>query len=56
MPHKKRARSEHAKNERKSHLLVAALDEFFERGFSAARMEDIARRAKISKGTLYLYF
>lgn len=34
----------------------AALAEFTERGFEAARMEDIARRAGISKAAIYLYF
>ena len=51
-----RARSEAAKDTRRQALLTAALDEFFERGFAAARMDDIARRAGFSKGTLYLYF
>ncbi len=51
-----RARSDDDKDTRRQLLLEAALDEFFERGFSAARMEDIARRADLSKGTLYLYF
>ena len=51
-----RARSEAAKDTRRQALLTAALDEFFERGFAAARMDDIARRAGLSKGTLYLYF
>jgi AcrR family transcriptional regulator len=51
-----RARSDDDKDTRRQLLLDAALDEFFERGFSAARMEDIARRADLSKGTLYLYF
>lgn len=51
-----RARSDEAKDERRQALLTAALDEFFEKGFSATRMDDIARRAKLSKGTLYLYF
>ena len=51
-----RARSDEAKDERRQVLLKAALDEFFEKGFSATRMNDIARRAKLSKGTLYLYF
>jgi AcrR family transcriptional regulator len=51
-----RARTEQAKDKRKLVLLHAALDEFFERGFNAARMEDIAKRASLSKGTLYLYF
>ena len=37
-------------------ILAAALAEFTARGFAAARMEDVARRAKVGKGTLYLYF
>ena len=52
----KRARSEDAKDARRQALLVAAMDQFYERGFAAARMQDIARRAGLSKGTLYLYF
>lgn len=51
-----RARSDDDKDMRRQLLLDAALDEFFERGFSASRMEDIAARANLSKGTLYLYF
>ncbi|MEZ5985350.1 MAG: TetR/AcrR family transcriptional regulator [Hyphomonas sp.] len=51
-----RARSNEAKDERRQALLGAALDEFFEKGFAATRMDDIARRAGLSKGTLYLYF
>lgn len=51
-----RARSDEAKDERRSALLNAALDEFFEKGFAATRMNDIARRANLSKGALYLYF
>ncbi len=51
-----RARTEEAKDQRRQALLAAALDEFFERGFTAARMDDIAARAGLSKGSLYLYF
>lgn len=51
-----RARSQAAKDARRQTLLSAALDEFYEKGFSAARMDDIAARAGLSKGTLYLYF
>jgi AcrR family transcriptional regulator len=51
-----RARSDNAKDERRQALLMVALDEFFQKGFAAARMDDIARRADLSKGTLYLYF
>src|SRR5213076_2650600 len=35
---------------------AAALDLFVERGFASTRLEDVARRAGVSKGTLYLYF
>ncbi|MBI3437632.1 MAG: TetR/AcrR family transcriptional regulator [Proteobacteria bacterium] len=41
---------------RPEEILDAALAEFTERGFEAARMEDIAKRAGISKGGVYLYF
>lgn len=41
---------------RPEEILDAALQEFTERGFEAARMEDIARRAGISKAAIYLYF
>jgi AcrR family transcriptional regulator len=44
------------KDARPAELLDAALDVFFEKGFAAARLEDIAARAGVSKGTLYLYF
>jgi AcrR family transcriptional regulator len=42
--------------ERPGHILDAALDAFVENGFTATRLEDVAERAGISKGTLYLYF
>lgn len=51
-----RARTDEAKDERRQVLLAAALDEFFEKGFAATRMVDVAKRADLSKGTLYLYF
>ncbi len=41
---------------RPDELLDAALDEFIARGFDAARVEDIAKRAGLSKGAVYLYF
>lgn len=44
------------KDARPAELLDAALAEFFEKGFAAARLEDIAARAGVSKGTIYLYF
>ncbi|WP_229255088.1 TetR/AcrR family transcriptional regulator [Candidatus Viadribacter manganicus] len=36
--------------------MEAALEEFGARGFEAARMEDIAKRAGLSKAAIYLYF
>lgn len=44
------------KEERAPEILDAALRCFSEKGFAATRMEEIARRAGISKGTIYLYF
>ena len=44
------------KDERPSELTAAALDLFVERGFAATRLDDVAARAGVSKGTLYLYF
>lgn len=41
---------------RRAAILAAALDEFSERGFAAARLDDVARRAGVAKGTIYLYF
>lgn len=42
--------------DRPDELLDAAIDLFGERGFAATRIEDIARRAHVAKGTVYLYF
>jgi AcrR family transcriptional regulator len=44
------------KGERRDAILAAALDEFSAQGFAAARLDDIARRASVAKGTIYLYF
>lgn len=51
-----RARTQEAKDERRAELLAAALEVFYERGYDLARMDDIARRAGVSKGAVYLYF
>lgn len=37
-------------------ILEAALDEFSARGFAAARLDDVARRAGVAKGTIYVHF
>jgi AcrR family transcriptional regulator len=42
--------------ERPKQILDAALAVFAERGLAAARLDDIAKRAGLSKGTIYLYF
>lgn len=41
---------------RPGEIVAAALAVFSEKGFAAARLDDIAARAGISKGALYLYF
>ncbi|WP_420476045.1 TetR/AcrR family transcriptional regulator [Noviherbaspirillum sp. ST9] len=49
-------RWERRKDARPQELLAAALDLFVEKGFAATRLDDVAARAGVSKGTLYLYF
>jgi AcrR family transcriptional regulator len=44
------------KDERAPEILEAALASFAEKGFAGTRMDDIAQRAGITKGTIYLYF
>jgi AcrR family transcriptional regulator len=44
------------KEARPGEIVEAALEVFAEKGFAAAKLDDIARRAGISKPTLYLYF
>jgi AcrR family transcriptional regulator len=41
---------------RREAILTAALEEFSAQGFSAARLDDVAKRAGVAKGTIYLYF
>ncbi len=43
-------------DERRAAILAAALDVFAENGFAAARLDDVAQKAGVAKGTLYLYF
>ena len=47
---------ERRKDARPGELLDAALDLFVEKGFAATRAEEVAARAGVSKGTLFLYF
>lgn len=44
------------KEARPGELTSAALQLFVEKGFAATRLDDVAARAGVSKGTLYLYF
>ncbi|MEP6835959.1 MAG: TetR/AcrR family transcriptional regulator [Gemmatimonas sp.] len=45
-----------APEERPQQILDAAFHEFGERGLAGARLDDIAKRANVAKGTIYLYF
>jgi AcrR family transcriptional regulator len=42
--------------ERREAIIEAALDEFVARGFAATRLDDVAKRAGVAKGTIYLHF
>src|SRR6516165_8658638 len=42
--------------ERRQAIVDAALDEFIARGFTATRLDDVAKRAGVAKGTIYLHF
>ena len=44
------------KSARPEEILQAALDVFTDRGFAATKLEDVARRAGVTKGTIYLYY
>ncbi len=50
------AKRERRKEARPGELLAAALDLFVEKGYAATKSEEVARRAGVSKGTLFLYF
>ena len=52
----RRPRWRRRKEARPEEILSAALDVFVERGFAAARLQEVARRAGVTKGTIYLYY
>ena len=52
----KHPRRERRKDARPGELMDAALSLFVERGFAGTRVEEVAQRAGVSKGTLFLYF
>jgi AcrR family transcriptional regulator len=56
MSDRRSSRWQRRKAARPAEILSAALDCFAERGFAATRLEDVAARAGVTKGTLYLYF
>ena len=49
-------REREQKLQRQEQILSAALEEFGANGYAATRLEDVAKRAGIAKGTIYLYF
>jgi AcrR family transcriptional regulator len=51
-----RERKEREREKRRAGILEAAKTAFFTRGFQSATMDQVARAAELSKGTLYLYF
>lgn len=44
------------KDARPNEIVEAALEAFAAKGFAATRLDDVAKRAGVTKGTLYLYF
>lgn len=56
MTETQQARRRRRKEARPQELTAAALSLFVEKGFAATRLDDVAERAGVSKGTLYLYF
>ncbi|MBQ8103075.1 MAG: TetR/AcrR family transcriptional regulator [Afipia sp.] len=42
--------------ERRAAIIAAGLDEFTAKGFAATRLDDVAKRAGVAKGTIYLHF
>ena len=49
-------RFQRRKDERPGEIVAAALEVFAEKGFALAKLDEVARRAGVSKGALYLYF
>lgn len=53
---KQTVRRRTGKTDRREQILAAAFDEFAVNGYAATRLDDVARRAGIAKGTVFLYF
>ncbi|MGY2050007.1 TetR/AcrR family transcriptional regulator [Methylobacterium sp. JK268] len=52
----RRGTRQRRKEERPGEILEAAFEEFAQNGFAATRLDDVAARAGITKGTIYVYF
>ena len=55
-PNARTGKRQRRKDERPAEILQAAFDTFIERGFTRTRLEDVGRRAGVSKATIYVYF
>jgi AcrR family transcriptional regulator len=49
-------RNERRKGQRPDEIIDAAFEEFAAKGYAEARLDDVASRAGISKGLVYVYF
>ena len=56
MPSDPGTRWQRRKDARPAEILAAALACFKERGFTATRLDDVAAKAGVTKGTIYLYY
>src|SRR6516162_11469467 len=56
MPQQEQTRWRRRKEARPAEIVEAALACFNERGFAATRLEEVAARAGVTKGTIYLYY
>lgn len=52
----RRSRVGDSREDREAVIIAAGLAEFLEKGYAATRVDDVARRAGVAKGTVYLYF
>lgn len=53
---RRRSRVGESREDREALIAAAGLAEFLEKGYAATRVDDVAKRAGVAKGTVYLYF
>lgn len=53
---RRKPRWQRRKEARPEEIVAAALEVFVDKGYAATRLEEVARRAGVTKGTIYLYF